>query len=82
MGEDVPPAILAEQVVQPKHGKPEQGNAKEGGPRGDFASYDRGCQARYRSRAFPRPGARHPPHGVKFGRLLRFAFVFRNDQKG
>jgi hypothetical protein len=43
--------VLAQQAMQRKQSQPEQSNAKEGGPRGDLASYDRVCQARYRIRA-------------------------------
>src|SRR4029077_13037183 len=51
VGEDIPPVILTQQVMQPKQGQPEQGNAQKGGPRGDLVSCARVCQARYRSRA-------------------------------
>ena len=51
VGEDIPPVILTEQVMQPEQGQPEQADAQEGGPRGDFVSCARVRQARYRNRA-------------------------------
>jgi len=88
VGEDVPPTILTEQVMQPKQGQPEQGEPKESGPCRDFASCKRVCQAGYRNRAShaaPQTagGHREPAaDGPRSGRLLGLDFATEYDHEG
>ena len=51
LGEDVPPTILPEQMMQPKYRQAEEGDSEQRRPWRDPASCDGGFQAHYRIRA-------------------------------
>ena len=51
MGQNVPPAILRQLVMQPEQRQPEQGDAEQRGPRRDPANGVGKCQAAYRNKA-------------------------------